>query len=137
MTQAVHPNRSDFNKRHPGSGRRGQQCRRSYRRRNPLPFNGYQKRIDGDEAHRTLKRRAGAAHERGDGLGRSARARRVRAAPGFTTREEQPRTERGRQGSNIRDVDSSGMEGRGYNSSVDAWKDVRWHELASCEGWCD
>ena len=82
--QAIHSNRSDSDPGHPGSGRRGQQCRRSYCGRNPLPSDGYQKRIDGDEAHRTLKRRAGAAHERGDGLGRSARSRRVRAAPGLT-----------------------------------------------------
>ena len=33
---------------------------------------------------RLEKRRGGAAHVRGDDLGRSARARRVRAAPGFT-----------------------------------------------------
>ena len=43
----------------------------------------------------------------------------------------------GDKGSNIRDVDSSGMEGRGFNSYVDAWKDVRWHELANCGAWCD
>ena len=28
-------------------------------------------------------------------------------------------------------------EGRWLNSNVDAWKDVRWHELAGCGGWCD
>ena len=26
-------------------------------------------------------------------------------------------------------------EGRWHNSDVDAWKDVRWHELAGCGGW--
>ena len=54
-----------------------------------------QKRTDSDEAYWTLKRRAGGTPERGDGLGRSARSRRVRAAPGFTTSEGGPRTERG------------------------------------------
>ena len=28
-------------------------------------------------------------------------------------------------------------EGRWLNSTVDAWKDVRWHELAGFGGWCD
>lgn len=28
-------------------------------------------------------------------------------------------------------------EGRWFNSYVDAWNDVRWHELAGCGGWCD
>ena len=46
---------------------------------------------------RLEKRKAGGTPERGDGLGRSARSRRVRAAPGFTTREGGPRTERGRR----------------------------------------
>ena len=82
--KAVHPNRSDFKKRHPGSGRCGQQCRRSYCGRNPLPSDGHQKRIDGDEAHGTLKRRAGGTPERDDGLGPSAGSRRFRAATGFT-----------------------------------------------------
>ena len=82
--KAVHPNRSDTDPGHPGSGRRGQQCRRSYRGRNPLPSDGHQKRIDGDEAHRTLKQRAGGTPERDVGLGQSARARRGRTAPGLT-----------------------------------------------------
>ena len=55
-----------------------------------FPYNLFQinqKRIDGDEAHGTLKRRAGGTPERVDGLRRSVRSqrfRRVRAAPGFT-----------------------------------------------------
>ena len=52
-----------------------------------FPFNLFQinqKRINGDEAHGTLMRRAGGTPERGDGLGRSVRSRRVRTAPGFT-----------------------------------------------------
>jgi len=44
---------------------------------------------------RPEKRRAGGTPERGDCLGRSARSRRVRAAPGFTPSEGGPRTERG------------------------------------------
>ena len=47
--QAVHSNRSNSDQRHTGSGRRGQQCRRPHRGRNPLPFDGYQKRTDRDE----------------------------------------------------------------------------------------
>lgn len=28
-------------------------------------------------------------------------------------------------------------EGRWHNSYVDAWKDVRWHKLDNCGGWCN
>jgi len=43
----------------------------------------------------------------------------------------------GKKGSTTRDVVTPGMEGRWHNSDVDAWNDVRWHELAGCGAWCD